>query len=276
MLYRPLSLAAATLAVGTVAPAVAAPRVIDVPATLAAPITRHLTGGNGDPVPVRVPGRLPVDVTATLRGTGGTAGGGYVFRIETPGCQGANACAVARFAGDPSARVTGPRAVVLVRGIRGRFTPMTCAASCAPPRIAWREDGVTYTLAVRPIGRRHRAELVRLANQAIVAGPISASRQARQVDGDTPTSRVRCSPSGDTCTGIYLRKGRIVVRKGYVERYMVRDRLCLRGPDTTMRCRTVRLRTRGSTFFAHATFTLRGPGVYRVPGAPGVQLTVAP
>lgn len=84
-------------------------------------------------------------------------------------CRQATACFFASFSGRRGVPFGGLR-VGLHRGITGRFTPLRCGASCAPPSIEWRRGGVTYAIQARvraPALRR----LVALANQAIDAGP---------------------------------------------------------------------------------------------------------
>ncbi len=261
---------ATAAAVIVAAPAAAATRV-DVPRTAGAVIAAITRQGD---VPVRVPGRIPVDATGRLVAAGGPVGAhGYVIRIESPGCGGAPACTVATLRGAARESVRGPQTVALAGGLTGRFTPMRCGATCAPPSIAWRQDGVTYRLQVT-VPRSLRATMVALANDAITAGPRGVP---------TPPAHahmVACSASGDTCMGIYVRGGRVVLRRTYLARYVGRDRLCLRYPARTaaMRgavvCRTVSLRSEGRAWAAQAVFALRGPGVYRAVGYPSVRVTV--
>jgi hypothetical protein len=54
----------------------------------------------------------------------------------------------------------------------GRFTPLSCGASCSPPRIEWSERGATYGIQAN-VGtqRTERRILVRMANSAIRTGP---------------------------------------------------------------------------------------------------------
>ena len=148
---------------------------------------------------------------------------------------------------------------------------MSCGASCALPAVSFRTRGATYTFEVVPVGRDHRAQLVRLANQALRAGPrgVTSSKAAAPA-----RQKLVCSPSGDTCMGIYLRQGRIVLRRTYIERYMARDRLCLRYPDRSRACRVVPLRRAGMAWEAVAVFPRRGPGTYVVVGIPAARLTL--
>jgi hypothetical protein len=90
-----------------------------------------------------------------------------------PNCGGATACFIASFqAHRGGARPFGARRVRLARGRTGRFTPLSCGASCAPPRIEWRERGATYSIQANVGTRRtERRILVRMANSAIRNGP---------------------------------------------------------------------------------------------------------
>jgi hypothetical protein len=68
-------------------------------------------------------------------------------------------------------RTTRNLAAALAKGLRGRFSPTSCGASCTKPEIQWYQNGVTYTiqLAVR---EPERTALVRLANAAIRAARL--------------------------------------------------------------------------------------------------------
>jgi hypothetical protein len=87
-------------------------------------------------------------------------------------CNEATACFVAAFIGERTkSRAVGPKRVSLARGRVGRFTPLSCGASCAAPQVQWREKGVLYTFQAK-IGTRdtEKRRLVALANSAIRAG----------------------------------------------------------------------------------------------------------
>jgi hypothetical protein len=83
------------------------------------------------------------------------------------GCGGATACFIASFSARRRGQPFGPRAVDLARGREGRFKPLTCGASCAPPTVEWRERGALYRIEAKVRGRR----LIRMANSAIRNGP---------------------------------------------------------------------------------------------------------
>jgi hypothetical protein len=170
MTPRPLVPALAGIAAALIAaaPATAAAPGIDVPRLLAAR-TAAVNAAGG--VPVLLPDRLAFPPRG-MRGQGGPTPSGYSMTIGAAGCGGANACTVARFDADTSVAPQGRRRVRLARGRVGRFTPLSCGASCAPARIEWRQAGTTYLIAAKVGGpRTERIFLVRMANQAILAGP---------------------------------------------------------------------------------------------------------
>jgi hypothetical protein len=83
-------------------------------------------------------------------------------------CGGATACFVAAFTAEKGGTLAGGRRVALSNGRTGRFFPLSCGASCAPPRIEWRERHSLYVVEAKLAGRR---PLVRMANSAIRNGP---------------------------------------------------------------------------------------------------------
>jgi hypothetical protein len=98
----------------------------------------------------------------------------YGFDLAgAPDCGGANACFVAEFTAVKGGRPFGRGKATLARGRDGRYQPISCGASCAPPSISWRERGATYSIQAN-VGTAHtsaRTILVRMANQAINHGP---------------------------------------------------------------------------------------------------------
>src|SRR5579871_6598594 len=100
-------------------------------------------------------------------------GGGYELVLgSSPGCDGANVCALAVFAATPGAHPYGAR-VALAHGLAGAYAPARCAGDCSPASVGWVERGVLYTIAARPAvaAASVRAALVVAADQAIAAGP---------------------------------------------------------------------------------------------------------
>lgn len=77
-----------------------------------------------------------------------------------------------------------------------------------------------------------------------------------------------CSPSGDYCTGISKRNGKLVLRIGTFS-FSGSYRLCVRAPDGMATCKRFRLfKTKGGIYAStkgwRANFPDRGKGVYRV------------
>jgi hypothetical protein len=87
-------------------------------------------------------------------------------------CGGANACFIASFSGRKGGKPLGDRRVALARGRVGRFTPLSCGGSCAPPSIEWKERGATYSIQAK-VGTQATELRVfkRMANSAIRNGP---------------------------------------------------------------------------------------------------------
>lgn len=78
---------------------------------------------------------------------------------------------------------------------------------------------------------------------------------------------VACSPSGDSCRGLYVRAGKVVVQTRLAERYLTRSRLCvLRPGERRLRCRVVPVRPSGGIWVAQSAFPLTQRGTYRSPG----------
>jgi hypothetical protein len=121
---------------------------------------------------VLLPDTMPSDGTRLFPSAVGSRRS-YSFGLDAaPDCGGANACFVADFSARRRGRPFGKRTVHLARGRTGRFQPLSCGGSCAPPSISWRERGATYTFQAR-VGTKKTEKriLVRMANQAIRFGP---------------------------------------------------------------------------------------------------------
>jgi len=151
------------------APAAAQERTrVDVPAALERQVDRIVARGHG---PVLLPSRLPPE-HARLHPSERSTRRAYRLELSAaPGCNGATACFVAVFSARRGGTPSGAQRVRLANGRRGRFTPTRCGASCAPPRVQWRERGRLYTIRAR-VGTQatEKRELLRLANSAIVNG----------------------------------------------------------------------------------------------------------
>jgi hypothetical protein len=97
---------------------------------------------------------------------------GYVLELDAAkGCQGANVCFLASFAGERDGKFSFRRKVELTHGIVGRFHPIQCGASCAPAFIQWKEFGVLYEIQNKAVGKNEKRWMVKLANSAIRNGP---------------------------------------------------------------------------------------------------------
>jgi hypothetical protein len=118
-------------------------------------------------VPVLLPQRMP-DQFDDYFPTGSGSERRWGLQLgAVRNCGGATACFIASFSARERGRPFGPRRVELARGRSGRFKPLTCGASCAPPTIEWRERGALYRIEAKVRGRR----LIRMANSAIRNGP---------------------------------------------------------------------------------------------------------
>lgn len=127
-------------------------------------------------VPVLLPSSIDLDYGAGRTIVGEAVGarpgvkGRYDLTLSaTRGCGGASACFLAEFTGRRGAKL-GYRStnVKLALGMKGRYTPISCGASCAPASIAWVQKGVRYEIQAKALGGR--AAFVRSANSAIRAG----------------------------------------------------------------------------------------------------------
>jgi hypothetical protein len=127
----------------------------------------------GTQLTVLLPDTLP-GVPGKLYATAYGKPASYGFDLAgAPDCGGANACFVAEFTGMKGGRPFGRGKATLARGRHGRYQPISCGASCAPPSISWSERGATYSIQAK-VGTAHasaRSILVRMANQAINHGP---------------------------------------------------------------------------------------------------------
>ena len=163
-----LLLAAAALAF----PATASAKTYDVPESLGSALERVAERSGVD---VLVPEAIALDFSGRVYAFGGARRNGYTLSLAgDPQCGGATACFLADFSARRGGRPFGPRRVRLAHGIRGRFKPMTCGASCLPPSVAWKRRGVVYTVTAfvdQSADAAQRRALVRAASSAIRRGP---------------------------------------------------------------------------------------------------------
>ena len=79
----------------------------------------------------------------------------------------ANYCTVAYFSGYKGLKLTGGRTVALAKGVKGRYRPRSCGASCTPPSVSWKVNDVLYAVQTDT----SRKNLVKMVNSAIKQGP---------------------------------------------------------------------------------------------------------
>ena len=120
-----------------------------------------------------LPRALPLAGRAPrLYAEGGGDRRGWVLTLAgAPRCGSANACFVASFEGRAGGKLPGTSNVRLAGGDRGLYIPIGCGASCSPASLWFVHDGVLYSWQVKDPPRAARATLLRLANEAIAAGP---------------------------------------------------------------------------------------------------------
>jgi hypothetical protein len=150
------------------APAAAKPIDHDVPAAFAGVLD---TVRAKTRVPVLLPDRMPYDDIELFADGSGRKRAWNLSLAAVEDCGNATACFVANFTARRGGRPFGSRKVRLRGGRTGRFQPLSCGASCAPPSISWRQHHATYAIQANVGTRRtERRILVRMANQAIRGG----------------------------------------------------------------------------------------------------------
>jgi hypothetical protein len=165
----PLFIALAAAALAAPAVASAPTQDVDVPAALADQIAD--ANARSD-VPVRLPATMTVE-RGDLFPSGTAHKRSWAMGLDAAAdCGGANACFVAAFSAKRGGTPFGQTRVRLRGGRTGRFTPLSCGASCAPPQIQWKQGTTVYTIQAR-VGTQstERRMLVRMANSAILHGP---------------------------------------------------------------------------------------------------------
>jgi hypothetical protein len=146
----------------------AAARTIDLPDRLNPVLGEARDAG----LVVLFPSRVPLDYGSGplfAEGVSDTQATAYALTLSaTEDCGGATACFLAAFTGERGAPLGGKANVSLALGMRGRYRPLSCGASCSPPSIAWVQKGVRYELQVKALGGK--AAFVKMANSAIRHG----------------------------------------------------------------------------------------------------------
>jgi hypothetical protein len=123
-------------------------------------------------VPILLPRTLPLGGRYKLYASGGGARTSYVLSLEgAPDCRGANACFIAAFAARRGGKLPGRPNVRLASGDPAIFRLFSCGGSCSPNSFWFTHDGVLYSWQAKDLPKGERAILVRMANQAIAAGP---------------------------------------------------------------------------------------------------------
>ena len=153
------------------APATASPSTREVPLlkTFGSRLTKVK---NSTTVPVLLPGTLPLGGTYRLYASGSASRSSYVLSLEAaPNCRGANACFVATFEGKRGGRLPGKANLRLAGGDPAIYHLFSCGASCSPTSFWFTHRGVLYSWQVKDLPKGERSILIRMANDAIAAGP---------------------------------------------------------------------------------------------------------
>jgi hypothetical protein len=123
-------------------------------------------------VPVLLPRILPLGGTYRLYASTAASRGSYLLSLEgAPNCRGANACFVATFEGRRGGRLPGKPNVRLAQGDPAIFHLFSCGGSCSPTSFWFTHNGVLYSWQMKDLPKGERAILIRMANEAIAAGP---------------------------------------------------------------------------------------------------------
>ena len=124
-------------------------------------------------VPVLLPRSLLVSTSyRRVFATGGAQRGGWVLNLAAdPRCGGANACFIASFEGRRGGRLPDRPNARLIDGTRANYRPISCGASCGPASLWFVRGGVLYSWQVKSPPRNPREALLRMANEALRAGP---------------------------------------------------------------------------------------------------------
>ena len=124
-------------------------------------------------VPVLLPRALELGgAPRRVFADGGASSSGWVLTLAAdPKCGGATACFIASFEAQRGNRLPDRANVRLAGGARGFYLPIRCGASCAPASLWFVHAGIIYSWQVKDPPRPARAALIRMANEAIRAGP---------------------------------------------------------------------------------------------------------
>jgi hypothetical protein len=124
-------------------------------------------------VPILLPRELPVLARPRhVYATGSATRNSFDLELgAVPRCGGANACFVAAFQGRLGARLPGKANLHLKAGDPALYHPISCGASCAPASLWFVHGGILYSWQVKEPPKQAKKVLVRLADEAIAAGP---------------------------------------------------------------------------------------------------------
>ena len=164
-----LVLALAAAAATTALAAGPAPRNVDVPRILGPRLAKVKAATT---VPILLPRTLPLGGRYKLYASGSGSRTSYVLSLEgAPNCLGANACFVATFAGKRGGKLPGRPNVRLASGDPAIFRLFSCGGSCSPNSFWFTHRGTLYSWQVKDLPKGERAIMIRMANEAIAAGP---------------------------------------------------------------------------------------------------------
>jgi len=168
--HRPVLLIAA-VAVACLAAAPAEAKVRNIPDVLGSNLAK-LTAST--PLDVLLPETLPFGYGGKVFTT--VSGGAKSWSASFAGakdCLGANACTLGEVLARKGAKHFNQHPVKLRGGVAGFFQPTSCGASCAPPSIEFKVDGVLYEIQAKVAqkGRTERQILIAAANSALAHGP---------------------------------------------------------------------------------------------------------
>ena len=126
------------------------------------------------PLAVLLPETLPFGYGGKLFISFG--GGAKRWQVGIAGaknCGGANACTLGYIEARKGAKHFNRHPVKLRGGVAGFFQPTSCGASCAPPSIEFKVDGVLYEIEAKVAkkGKTERQILIAAANSALAHGP---------------------------------------------------------------------------------------------------------
>jgi hypothetical protein len=164
-------LAAALLlgAVVTASAGATAPRNVDLLRTFAGRLAKVKATTT---VPVLLPRRLPLGGAYKVYAAASATRAYYGLSLAgAPDCRGANACFVAAFEGRRHGKLPGKANVRLAAGDPALYQAFSCGGSCSPTSFWFTHEGVLYSWQVKDLLKGERAILIRLANEAIAAGP---------------------------------------------------------------------------------------------------------